>query len=258
MLSATVKEKALKLGVDLVGIASAESLSGMAENENPLRFMPGAKSVIVLGHRILRGSMRGVEEGTYFGMEWPELEFLSKHVYELSCFLESRGFEAMPIVAHSVNGGRDMSYKVEPVAEAAGLGSVGKGGFFMTPQYGHRQRFALILTTAELEGDKPRPVDFCKDCDACVKACPLGALTVSEDGSVKLNSALCATCANGAITYAAYQETDRYAALCGRTCMDVLGEKTGQRFMNPVRKRKVWQIDADGNHLLKTPEETIQ
>lgn len=265
MRSEELKAYALDLGVDLVGIASAESLSTMKPTDNPLRFMPQAKSVIVLGHRILRGSMRGVEEGTnfsstyfYFGMEWPELEFLSKNVYEVACFLEANGFEAMPLAAHSVNGGRDMTFVMEPVAEAAGLGAVGKGGFFMTPQYGHRQRFALILTTAVLAGDQPRKVDLCQDCDACIKACPLGAFYTAADGSVKLNKQICATCPNGAVTYAAYQETDRYAALCGRTCMDVSSRKIVQQFRNPFRKRKVWQIDADGNHLLKTPGEVIQ
>ena len=257
MNAQTIKEKAKALGVDLVGIASPARLASMPHDDNPLRFMPNAKSVVVLGHRILRGSMRGVEEGTnfsstyfFFGMEWPELEFLAKNVYEMTVFLEENGFEAMPLVAHSVNGGRVMDFKIDPVAEAAGLGSVGKGGFFLTKEYGHRQRFALILTDAELEADAPCPIDLCNGCDACIKACPLGAFAKNNDGSYSLNKTICATCKNGAITYAAYKETDRFAAVCGRTCLSVLEGKIGQSFKNPFRKRKVWRIDANGDSSL--------
>ena len=47
---------------------------------------------------------------------------------------------------------------------AAGLGEVGLGGFILTPEFGTRQRFAFILTDAELEGDAVRGKTVCGDC----------------------------------------------------------------------------------------------
>jgi hypothetical protein len=78
-------------------------------------------------------------------------------------------------------------------AHAAGLGSVGKGGFFLTPEYGHRQRFGFLFTNLELEGDEVIEVDFRKDCDACIQGCPLKALSAEKGADLSI----CKQCRNG-------------------------------------------------------------
>lgn len=57
----------------------------------------------MLGKRICRGALRGVEEGTnfsdynLFGKNWLEDEFLSLACYGLTNTLEDEGWEAMPL-----------------------------------------------------------------------------------------------------------------------------------------------------------------
>ncbi|MDD5603539.1 MAG: hypothetical protein PHG48_05565, partial [Eubacteriales bacterium] len=52
---------------DLVSFASRERFEGLDPRYNPLSIFPEANTVILLGRRINRGSLRGIEEGTNFG-----------------------------------------------------------------------------------------------------------------------------------------------------------------------------------------------
>jgi epoxyqueuosine reductase len=65
-------------------------------------------------------------------------------------------------------------------AVAAGLGEFGWLSIVLTPQFGPRNRFGAVLTTAELEPDPmydgPRLCDPTK-CNVCTTVCPTGALS---------------------------------------------------------------------------------
>jgi len=276
MNASDVKSLAKEYGADLVGIASADRFDGVPPEQNPLSIFPECKSVIVLGRRILRGALRGVEEGTnfgstynMFGFRWLEDNFLSKTSYDVTCAIESRGFEAVPLFGYAVDGmpsGRPVAdgkpapnviVDVEYAAQAAGLGELGLGGFFLTSRYGTRQRFAVVLTDAELEADSVSDKSVCTDCGMCVEACPLGAIDVTkkrrmgvpghemEVASVDL--AICASCPNGAARGPGRgARPDRCAAACARACMVQLETegRVEQRFANAFRKRAPWALDA--------------
>ncbi|MBO7147850.1 MAG: hypothetical protein J6W81_08895 [Lentisphaeria bacterium] len=250
MNSAEIKEAARSLGADLVGIAPVERFEGMPEISDPRTFVPETRSVIAVGYRILRGSLRGVEEGTnfssiygFFGATYMEKMYMSRMVYDLCCMIENSGAVAAPVLSCRC---ADQSFvpDYKEYAHAAGLGSTGKGGFFLTPEYGHRQRLAFIFTSLELEGDEVIECDFCKDCDACIKACPLGAY--KADNSLDLN--LCRQCQNGAKVIP-NEEVDRCASVCARACMVALEDKIGNRFHAKFRKRSVWQRGIHGESL---------
>lgn len=238
MDSSEVKRLAREYGADLVGIAPVARLDSLPPEHHPARFLPEVKTVVAVAHRILRGALRGVEEGTNFGStymmygyHWSESNFLLRTVHGLACRLESEGIESVPLLA-----GDGVDYKA--VARAAGLGDTGLSGFFLTPEYGHRQRFGMVLTDAAFEPDRVRGTGFCDGCDACARACPLGAIHHGPD------LALCAQCRNGASAKSAADGVDRYAAACGRACMVALEDKTGNRFTHAFRKRGVWRIGS--------------
>ena len=84
----------------------------------------------------------------------------------------------------------------------------------------------MILVDADLAGDPIQDIDFCNDCDACAKACPLQAMTVGSDDAVAIDLDLCSRCQNGASPKpSSCDKVDRYAAACGRACMIALADK---------------------------------
>ena len=89
-----LKEQARAARCDLLGIAPIERFDGLPPERHPASIFPETRCVIVVGKRITRGSLRGVEEGTQFatynlyGYEWVEDRFLSTTSIKLAEFLE--------------------------------------------------------------------------------------------------------------------------------------------------------------------------
>jgi epoxyqueuosine reductase len=64
-------------------------------------------------------------------------------------------------------------------ALSAGIGSLGKNGMILVPGVGSRVLLGEIVCSSvpsPPEGDSYGIFDLCGDCDACLKACPTGAL----------------------------------------------------------------------------------
>lgn len=210
-----VKKYALSLGADVVGIAPIDRFDGAPIQMDPRQIMPEAKSVIAMAFRVMRGSLRGIEEGTFFSnyssMGYGGLTYLYMPlvVMNLSKYIEDHGYEALPMGHQSDwraidNGGglrNDYSRAVAPgratpdvmvhlriAAFLAGLGEIGYSKVFLTPQFGPRQRIGIVITEAELEGD---PIydgpQLCNKCKACVRDCP--GLAISGDKTVKVTLA---------------------------------------------------------------------
>ena len=242
-----LKTIAFESGADLVGIAPIARLAELPAKNNPLAVAPNAKAVVVLGKRVLRGSLRGVEEGTNFGstyhtfgMQWLEEEFLSRTIQAVAEFLEDAGFEALPLLGFRQANG---DFEPDPVAyaRAAGLGDVGRHGLFLTPEFGHRQRFGFVVTNAELEPDSVREMNLCENCDACVKACPLLEGERPREPLPFPPLPRCRVCKNGAVqTGGKVESIDRNAAACARACVVAVEGKLSKKFNTPFRRREAW------------------
>ena len=275
MNSQEVKQVAKSFKLDLVGIASIDRFESLPANQNPKSIFPECKSVIVLGKRILRGSLRGIEEGTnfgstygFFGKNVVEDNFLAQSTYDVTCFIEENGFEAVPIFPYNKEARMDFG---KPVAEgkpapnvimdpeftvqASGLAEIGLGGFLITPEFGTRQRFAFILTDCELEADSVKAKSICGDCGACIDMCPLNAYgeNSSKQGVPgfecevrELDMSICKMCQNGAgIMAGRGNVVDRIGSACGRACVVQLekANKCSNSFVNKFRKREPWAKD---------------
>lgn len=276
MNSKELKEAARKAGADLVGIASIDRFSTLPADRHPSSVFPECKSVVVIAKRILRGSLRGVEEGTnfastyqFFGYHALEDNFLAQTTYDLTRWIEERSFESVPMFCYYPEGmpkgvavspdkpAPNVIVDFEFAAQAAGLAELGLGNLLITKEYGTRQRFAMIFTDAELEADPVFEKSLCGDCRACADACPLKAIDTSktwkfgvkghEMDVATVDFKVCAACQNGAAKTAGRGDRpDRIAAACARTCLARLenSKKCSNQFVNQFRKRKPWAVDA--------------
>ena len=177
-----IKEFAFGRGLDLVGIANIKRFEGAPQRMHPASIMPRARSVIVVGRRIVRGAWRGIEEGTY----WPNYTyfgyhgllntlFIHKPLFETVCFIEDAGFEAVPYYPgvpesqpdvpplRKGDVAPDVHLAIRIAGVAAGVGEIGWSKVFLTKEFGPRQRLAAIITDLELEPDPlPEPGAICR------------------------------------------------------------------------------------------------
>ncbi len=276
-LTEELKDYAGSIGIDLLGIAPIERFEGLPPEHHPASVFPEAKSVIVVGKRIVRGALRGTEEGTQFqsyhmyGYHWLEDRFLSVTTFKLTEFLEDRRHEAVPVMnlpkevppmgvpVRSGQPAPNVMIDFDDAAVRAGLGEIGYLGVFLSPEFGPRQRFYIILTDAALE---PTPICEKKVCERSpdyAKFCPLGAIDPSKEETLSvcgkkmkvasIDYAKCAKCRNGAVPNHRYPgaRPDRIAALCVRSFMNHLekGGRIGNKFEHPFRRRPAWQLVED-------------
>jgi len=196
MTTSDIRTLALGLGMDLCGIASVDRFATAPEGKNPCDVLPGCKSVIVVGVKLLDGiiqaNFRDFEDGrrdlkglygTYGYSQLPNFE-LSYVVYNIARTIErTTGEVATPCSTGPMTNGNQISLRHSAVA--AGLGQFGWLGIVLTPEFGPRQRWGAILTTLELE---PTPMydgkSLCdpEKCGICTKVCPTNALLKHGEG----------------------------------------------------------------------------
>lgn len=274
-----IEQAAKRIGIDLIGFASKKRFESVDAQHNPFSIFPEGKTVIMVGKRICRGTLRGVEEGTnfgdynHFGKNWLEDEFLAVDCYDLVSVIEDNGWEACPLFPNpseiapqgvSVADGRpapnvypDFDY----AAVACGLGEIGLNGIFLSQKFGPRQRFHMIITDAEIEETPLFEGTVCDACGKCASSCPLGAIDVNNTKEIdicgkkmtvaNIDYDICRSCQNGACPnrLAKNAKPDRIAALCNRTCICHLEETDtlGNKFENTFRQREEWSVGESKN-----------
>ncbi|MCL2517473.1 MAG: 4Fe-4S binding protein [Oscillospiraceae bacterium] len=271
-----IKEFAEKAGIDLIGFAAKERFDGLDKRYNPFSIFPEAETVILLGRRITRGTLRGIEEGSNFtdypmwGYSWLEDIFISQVCYDLTCFIENAGYEAVPIFPNPKES-YGMGVPVAPdrpapnvapdfdyAAVACGLGEISLNDVFLSYRFGPRQRFQMIITDAPLESDPLSDRKICDKCGRCAKICPLNAIDPNTTKEIticgktmetaQIDYSMCRRCRNGAggNRLIGSAKPDRHAALCNRTCIINLEEKNliDNTFENPFRTSPPWGKDV--------------
>ncbi|MCA1756069.1 MAG: tRNA epoxyqueuosine(34) reductase QueG [Bacteroidales bacterium] len=192
-----IKEKALSLGFDDCGVAEAGEVParesgrltrwvdsgfhadmGYMERNNDKRIDPrslvlGARSVIVLLTNYYSGynpdSERPRVARYAAGADYHKV--LKDKMYSLLQFIK----EIVP-----GSNGRVFTDSA-PVMErtwavTAGLGWIGRNSMLISKKYGSYNFLAEIITTAELNPDRPFKTSHCGSCTKCVTACPTAAI----------------------------------------------------------------------------------
>jgi len=158
----------------------------------PSDYVPGAKSVIVLGMHFPKelvenaGLETSQQMGCYNFHQFQAVYELRHAALAMANDLNARGHKTA--IAENLLG--IGSYTDSPrgllpdfrsgalEAAAAGLGTIGRHGGLLTPEFGSHQRFICIVTDAELPANNtpPQKAAQCDNCTECAKLCPMQAL----------------------------------------------------------------------------------
>ncbi|MBI3317560.1 MAG: tRNA epoxyqueuosine(34) reductase QueG [Candidatus Omnitrophica bacterium] len=200
-LTRTIKEEALRLGFQKVGVVPSSAIQARRENlagwirsgfAGRLKYMeqfferqsrllaglPDLRSIVVLAVPYGGGPLEervppetpGGRVARYAkGRDYHRV--IRKRMKELESFVRAQAGEPTRTLC---------SIDTAPVqervlAEMAGLGFIGKNSCLILPRGGSFVFLAAILTNLDLEPDRPVPWD-CGACTLCLEACPTQAL----------------------------------------------------------------------------------
>lgn len=200
-LTDRVRTTAENAGADLVGFAPIERFEHAPAELNPRTILPQTQTVIAVAMRQPRGTLKTVEEGTYWQAYncdgyWYLNEVAAPRLLRaVSLALEEDGWTGVPVHnpfwPHSGRrtradqpAGPDGMVSLRVIGAAAGLGELGHSKLLLTPQYGPRQRVFAVFTDARLE---PTPLfdgQVCDGCMECVRACQ--ACAIGDSRSVRI------------------------------------------------------------------------
>ncbi len=204
-----VREFAKLLGFDLVGFAKVEALTedvkrlrkwldaklnaGMLYMEKNIEkrldvrnILPDARSVISLGMNYYLPENFENKEGTgkvsryawakdYHLVMWEKTEELIENLQEIDSSFKAKAYvDTGPVL--------DRAWAVK-----AGLGWVGKNSNVINKEFGSWFFIANIITNYEFDYYEVE-ADRCGTCNACVKACPTGAIT--KDRTIDSNKCI--------------------------------------------------------------------
>jgi epoxyqueuosine reductase len=174
-----IKQKALALGADLVGIADGSKVGTRHITEHD-----GGR-VIVLAVRLQAGTSRipaWNDRNKYYNDEL-SLTFLEEISLEMVYWLEDAGYPAIIVPPTHVDPWRydgdpkkhrETLISLPHAAVEAGLGTLGLNLQLLTPQFGPRVVLTAVLCSVEVECDRPMAEALClgPECGRCLKACP--------------------------------------------------------------------------------------
>jgi len=201
---------ARSLGADIYGVAAAEAFKEFPKKPQPSKFVPDAKSVVVVGMPftpelfatvakpvLAEVSRKAAEDAAleekhlgrppagaerYFIND--EQAMLSNEVvkigYKISWKLHREGYQAFYFAPfRQETRFRTAAFYFTPAMYLAGIGQMGLNCSILTPEYGPRIWVTAIITDKELPTGQPIGPTYyegCKDCLECVKRCPSKSL----------------------------------------------------------------------------------
>jgi len=183
-LASRIKKLAGCTTADLIGIAPGSAFSEEELGEPGRAFGP-VRSVVVLAQHIVDPvqtvrffSGSRYAESVYAGSFGDSL--LRNTCWTVVDTIRRAGFRAA--IPRNQRYGEDgpshrISYKKAGVL--AGLGAFGRNQLLIHPEWGPWTWLRSVITDAALPAGKRIAFSPCEGCDACLSACPHGALTAS-------------------------------------------------------------------------------
>jgi len=186
-----LKQFALQNGAQLIGFADAAVFTDAPEGFRPADIMATAKSVIVLGIAMAKGTVFSDNKCVYTAQGEVIVRELDVLANKMAFFIEQQGGAAVPIPTDAPyfhweeerKYGRGI-FSHRHAAVKAGLGVIGKSSMFLHPQFGSRITLVSVLTDLVLSTEPLQTEGICpSQCRRCIENCPVGAL--NGDGTIE-------------------------------------------------------------------------
>ena len=179
-------------GVPLFGFGPASPLEDAPPRYRPADYLSSAKSIVCLGIPVPRAVFRcGGRANDVYGravnIYYRKMDSL---LLQAACALEDAGHPALPVFGcfpYEVKGRGDLwgFVSLPAMAEAVGLGKIGRNGLLFNSVYGPRLILGGVVTSATLpamawpgKDEKGCP----EGCSVCRESCPVKA--IDETGRV--------------------------------------------------------------------------
>lgn len=144
--------------------------------------LPYALALVVRLSDAVVDEIDGKPTYTYFHHYRTVNAFIDRCILKAGLMLQGNGYKYIPIPAsqsipNKYYAGR---YSHKKAAVLSHLGFIGKNSMFIHKQFGPRVRLGTLFTDCPFEVFSGIIESGCKNCDACVKACPAGAISGAE------------------------------------------------------------------------------
>ena len=186
ILQKRIRDLCGERGAEMVGFADLNRLDFPGQKD-PGGLLPDCSSAVSFGIHLNGGSLLNLPETrNSYMMEFRQVNHrLNSINYDICTLLENNGYRAIGAPGTASTGveenlAADISHK--HLAVQAGLGGFGLNNLVLTKEYGPAVRFSTVITTADFKADAARSSGtHCHECQSCVKACPVDALSDWQD-----------------------------------------------------------------------------
>ena len=171
-MAAEIKDRASKLGAELVGVTRLTDDALYEDVELPFEY------AVVVGLSMDREAMACVPQDPAAAEVMRVYKEVSRIAIRLSQQIRKMGW---PARAYGNPNSTDILHI--PLAVNAGLGELGKHGSMISTEFGSNFRLAAVLTDLPLACDEPVDIgvqDLCLSCRRCVTDCPPDAIYDEE------------------------------------------------------------------------------
>jgi len=167
-----LKELLIREGAAEVGFSSV----------TPPPEYPSLTNAVTIAVRLSDAVIDAVSNGpthTYFHHYRTVNAFLDRLALTAGLYLQNHGGQYVCVPASQSIEGFSGLFSHKEAAVKAGLGTIGRSALYLSDRFGPRVRLATVLTDLDLSAgfqpiSKNNP---CKDCAACVTACPAMAIS---------------------------------------------------------------------------------
>jgi epoxyqueuosine reductase QueG len=183
--------------IPVFGIAKASSLESEPSGYRPKDMLASAESILCLGIPVPKGIFKSEDRSEW--MYWRAASIYYRNIdavlMRTASMIEEKGETAVPVYGcfpYEIKGKGDFwgYMSLIRMAEAVGIGKIGKNGLLFNSKYGPRLLLGGIVTNASLptiawpeNDEKGCP----EDCFACQEQCPVKAI----DQSGKVDRVAC-------------------------------------------------------------------